>query len=261
MTMSITMFICLALLICVAPASSHRPLTLGATGGEQYSTWQTALLVPSLNMSWAVDRFVECQYPHFWLTWTTSKPDQQVHVQAGTPGHPNWWELRPDAILFGPGLPPMSPLFNLTSSPTAGGISIPGTEGPTTCDFLENQQSKRAYQVNGTRCAYWEKFGGHLLYITLDKNLTLSTPGTYYLLTYLPVHATGRYWMAIGNWEGTEDFVRPYKAPAGNRGGAKFHELNPQESVCCPTGTTGPCLPQKAKGRRMLVDDQNMMGY
>jgi hypothetical protein len=71
----------------------------------------------------------------------------------------------------------------------------------------------------GPRCSYYEPFSRSTLWITADKNATLPVKGgTYYLAAFLDGRkSTGRLTVAIADWAESEDFKRPYAAPAGNR--------------------------------------------
>lgn len=103
---STTIVALLALLMgLLAPALAHRPLAFGAVLSSSFASPGTALVVPRVNMSWAVDVVLDCSSPVFWVKFNSTAANQGVHVTIATPYVASLADQRATFTLFGPGLP------------------------------------------------------------------------------------------------------------------------------------------------------------
>ena len=149
----------------------------------------TALEIPWVEKSWAVNRLATCDAPVFWLTMDVPTADFSLYVGAGIPRLTRFADTRIAALLVGPGLPTG---FDASTVPAEVGLAIPAGEGAvlyvapedqSTCGYMENTAMINAGDGQDTvprlgRCDFHEKWGDSHSWPQVDKD-TIVDAGTF----------------------------------------------------------------------------------
>ena len=149
----------------------------------------TALEIPWVEKSWAVNRLATCDAPVFWLTMDVPAANFSLYVGAGIPRLARFADTRIAALLVGPGL---STDFDASTVPAEVELAIPAGEGAvlyvapedqSTCDYMENTAMINAGDGEDTvprlgRCDFHEKWGDSHSWPQVDKD-TIVDAGTF----------------------------------------------------------------------------------
>ena len=207
-----------------------------ATCGTEYSTPDTAYLIPDITEAWYLRRIATCESPVFWTTFEITQENQPLYIAVISPALERFEDqLDFHGILYGPGI-----ITTSDDKSTDNGLSPIPTDLPPgivledlgdgagyltsppaldTCDFVDtNPVMEQFSDLTEGRCM--EEF---TLSSTFEDPLQQSTtswswwlysfnheapqPGTYYLQTWLthPDDTTsatiqGKYEMTLGPW-------------------------------------------------------------
>jgi hypothetical protein len=74
------------------------------TQGAEYSTMDSALEIPWIATSWAVNRIATCDAPVFWMKAQVSSDDFPLYLGSGIPRLERFKNTGVAALLIGPGL-------------------------------------------------------------------------------------------------------------------------------------------------------------
>lgn len=181
-------------------ASAHRLLVVN----EAPLSPETALVVEDVDVSQVAYHVASAEAPELWLTFQASA-GQKIYLETGVPFIDRLTGSRPVTVLVGPGLPQVEVPFPL---PAGSGAIIYETAAETDPEVFDEP-------FTGTQS--W-KFG--------PWEPVLPETGTYYVVTYLPDGADGKFWTAVGRAEvfGLEDLFTLPQIVTGVR---SFHEVFP----------------------------------
>ena len=191
----------------------------------------TALEIPWVEKSWAVNRLATCDAPVFWLTMDVPTADFSLYVGAGIPRLARFADTRIAALLVGPGLPTD---FDASTVPEAVELAIPAGEGAvlylapedqSTCDYMENTAMINAGQSRGRtdttarmgRCDFHEMYGDSHSWPQIDKD-TVVGAGIFKVALWAyeaggsPTEvATAKFW-ATASESGMAEHFSPVRA-------------------------------------------------
>lgn len=261
MTVS-TALLCVAGFLGLAAGQVHRPLTVGTSCGQQFSTYDTALLVPDITTQWMVNRTVTCDGQTLWMNFfvPADRVGQQIHVTAGSL-HPRsggqagrFSNLRFDAAIFGPGMPALNINLIRASNPAVvvpPALSNSGNVYLSVQDQSTCQASKwmgglipPAVSVVDGVCTYFDPVSQTYMTVVLDELPTIMQPGMHYVAFWVRGGFTGKLWASVGLNGGVEDFTSRFVAPpatcnCGDQGymDSNFFEVAPLPSFPEPSLT------------------------
>lgn len=260
--MASVLLICVAGLITTVSGHFARPAVLGtACGAGQYSTWDTALLVPDITVQWSGTRVATCDAQVFWVKFFVpyNRFGQQIHLTAGTlhprsgtGGAGRFAAQRFDAAIFGPGMPAVNTQLisasnQAVSVPQAllnNGIVYLSAQDQTTCansKWMSGLSPPLTSVVDGV-CAYFDPISQTYMTVILDEVPTVLQGGVHYAAFWIRGTQTGKFWVSVGITNGVTDNLSQYVAPVGvcncgdqNMLAANFFEKSTFPSSAYPT--------------------------
>lgn len=192
----------LALLLATTcgTAWAHNPIVID--GGPTDAA--TAYEVADISVSRVAYHHAKPGQAFLWLTFE-GKAGQTLELQMGVPELDRYAHVRPATAVLGPGLPPAPDLP----------FAVPQGMGATVL-FTENEQPT----------VFHEEFTGTVSWMFAKNSVPLPQNGKYYMVTYLPSGAEGKFWVAPGDAEtfGLWDLIRMPVIVVQARG---FHEVFP----------------------------------
>ena len=202
-----------------------------ATCGTEYSTPDTAYLIPDVREAWYLRRIATCESPVFWTQFEiTESSAQPLYIAVISPELERFEDqLHFHGILYGPELTPSDnnglssiptdlPLGIVPESTLGGAGYLTSPAALDTCDFVDaNVVMEQFSDVQNGRCmeefTLSSTFEDPLQQTTTSYswwlysfNHTAAAPGTYYLQTWLThpddpqVSVEGKYEMTLGPW-------------------------------------------------------------
>ena len=190
----------------------------------------TALEIPWVEKSWAVNRLATCDAPVFWLTMDVPAANFSLYVGAGIPRLARFADTRIAALLVGPGLPTD---FDASTVPAEVDLAIPAGEGAvlyvapedqSTCGYMENTVMINAGASRGVqdtkprmgRCDFHELYGDSHSWPQIDKD-TIVGAGTFKVALWAyeaggnPTEvATAKFW-ATASESGMAEYFAPVR--------------------------------------------------
>jgi len=209
-------------------------MTIGASCGAQFSTAETALLIPDITVNWAGNRVVTCDGQAMWLKFMVPQDriGQKLYITAGTL-HPDsntddagrFADVRVDAALFGPGLSPVdtgaisdsNPAVVVPSNLASSGALFLAADDLSVCDssmFLAKQVPPLATETDGL-CTYFEPLGQTYKAVVLDQVQTIAQMGLHYVSFWTRTGSTAKIWISVGLVNGNDDFATKFVMPQG----------------------------------------------
>mmetsp|Transcript_25211 Transcript_25211/g.75685 ORF Transcript_25211/g.75685 Transcript_25211/m.75685 type:complete len:353 (+) Transcript_25211:195-1253(+) len=224
---------------CAALGAAHRPAVEGlGSCGLDFSSSDVALNVPNVEISWTFSHYFDCSARAVWMTFQSPRDGfADMYVGAGTPMIERFAGLRPDILVMGPGLPPLTDAElaripeQVRADPAfvATGYLRAAPEDQTTCEHL-SEVMRGETEVKGGQCVFYEPWGQSDSYWLLDADNLLVPEGgaTYYAVVWLREDTSGKLGIAMGDWP--EDFRTQYELgkPTCSRDMSDFHEKRTQ---------------------------------
>lgn len=201
-----------------------------ASCGVEYSTPETAYIIPDIQEAWYLRRAATCESSFFWTAFDVIEEGQELYIAVISPEIQRFQDnLKFHAILYGPGIeedeanglsaiPDTLP----SSIEVAQGLGGAGYMSPppslNTCAFVDtNPVMKQFSDLIGGRCmeefTYEPEYPDDLQQDTTVYNWWLYSfnhravrPGKYYLQSWLTTAddestvAQGKYEMTLGPW-------------------------------------------------------------
>lgn len=218
-----------ATLICCTSAAAHVPiLSDGSARGPQ-----TAIELENVQISRVVYHEITAAAPRLWLSFTVAEP-QRVALRFAVPKIDRLADYRPNLVLLGPGLEPVSLPFEAPAD--LGGVIYETSD-------IESPE------------VFFEPFSGTDAWELIDGTLDLPAAGQYYLVGYHPDAQPGKVWVALGILESftPEEIAALPETVAAVR---DFHEVGPEAAPPCfliPLGLTTAALFGWRTARRRLT--------
>lgn len=187
--------------ILALPAFAHRPVTVN----DQPSRPDNAYHLDGIAVSQVAYHIASPAAPTLWLQFS-AQAGETLYFGLGVPVIAGLEDLRPEAVLLGPGLPPLEGT-HFTVPEGLGGLRF----------------STAAIQSPEI---FYEPFTGTSSWQFPEWEYTLPSSGAYYLVTYLPDVQSGKFWTVVGREEsfGLRDLFTLPPILAQVRA---FHELAP----------------------------------
>lgn len=164
-------FVLAASLLMSTPAFAHRPFF--ADGAYQKKS--EAFRVQDPAESIVVNQTVRCDDQVLWLRFE-AEAGQAVHFQIGVPMVDRLKDVRPEAILIGPGLESPPPL-------ETGGLP------------------SRALRPLESSTTFRDKESDTQSWVYIERDEIMPESGTYYVAAWTHDFVTGKLWVAIGTEE------------------------------------------------------------
>eukprot|EP00239_Pterosperma_sp_CCMP1384_P008350 CAMPEP_0197852684 /NCGR_PEP_ID=MMETSP1438-20131217/21204_1 /TAXON_ID=1461541 /ORGANISM="Pterosperma sp., Strain CCMP1384" /LENGTH=209 /DNA_ID=CAMNT_0043466845 /DNA_START=147 /DNA_END=773 /DNA_ORIENTATION=+ len=189
-------------------AQAHLVGLNGVTCGKQFSTPQTALLLPS-NGLYGFERVVTCDGPVVWVNISVTAPIELELTAGGL--HPissqatseRFKDQTADMVVLADSLPPVDQ--SLVEAPLHGasnGLLLRGADDISTCDHSENLDPfglvVAVPMPGGRRCGFLDQFGtGGRLYgsVLVDKKVKISEAGMVSIGFWIRGLQTGKMWV------------------------------------------------------------------
>ena len=215
---------------------AHRPAITKPSCGNDFASSDTALKLLDPTISWAFNHYVDCVSRTTWVEFDNAAADSMFYVGVLVPDIERFADVRADAVIIGPGLPPLtaeemallpvdvkaSPVWNGES---VGAILHRSPADQSTCSHLGTVMTQSSTVRNG-RCDFYERFGDSHSWPILDadNNVIPIAGATYYVAVWLQEDTSSKISIALGTW--VENFRVPFDiaAPTCPRNLADFHE-------------------------------------
>jgi hypothetical protein len=183
------------------PAFAHRPVTVN----DRPSGPANAYALGDIAVSQVAYHVASPAAPQLWLRFSGDAGDN-LYFGLGVPVIAGLESLRPEAVLLGPGLPPLEGLP----------FAVPDGFGGLRFRTAEVQSPE----------IFYEPFTGTSSWQFPEWEYVLPATGEYYLVTYLPHQDSGKFWTVVGREEsfGIQDL---FTLPPILLEVRAFHELPP----------------------------------
>jgi len=219
-------------------ATAHRPaLQNGQAGcGDDFGSSTTALSLPDPSISWSFKHYLDCTHRAVWISFQNTSPPSATsddggeegtlfYVGVGVPTLPRFEDVRADALIIGPGLPPLDdatfrslpesirsdPVWTASSGGDIGAYFHQSPQEQSTCEHLGTVMKGESTIVEG-RCDFFEPFGQTHSWRVLDADDNFipsgAGDGTYHVAVWLQNNTSAKIGIALGTW--VEDFITPY---------------------------------------------------
>ena len=220
-------------------ATGNRSIPAGMTCGDQFSSPETALVIPNPKISWAnYHVFDDCEHPIHWYEVTGNV----IRMTISIPAVPRFKDVRISGVVVGPNLPP-PPAFTLipqsilqyVTDNDLGMITFASPKDQTTCDHVQSTQMKGATSVLNGRCHFHEKYSGSNMWVIYDDTVLEVPPSTFgsnSTVTYkIALYETNFHTtkMAVACCDFNEDFQTSYP-----------NMTKSQCGICGSLGTNNP---------------------
>lgn len=230
---------------------AHRPALTKASCDSDYGTSSTALRLVDPTISWSFRHYADCTNRALWVSFESpsTTPDFEFYVGVGIPTLDRFQDIRADALIIGPGLPPLSeqdlslvpeevrndPIWSDNNDNNIGAYFHQSPADQSTCDHLGTVMKAHSTVLNG-RCDFFEPFSQTHSWRLLDadNNLIPVQNATYYVVVFLQEHVSSKFTVALGTW--VEDFTTPYEidTPSCTRDLQDFSEKEGTQEECYP---------------------------
>lgn len=207
----------LFLLSILTNTEAHRSLPSGITCGSQFSSADTALVIPNPKISWANYAIYTCEHPVMWFEAEASK-DQQLKFTITVPVIDRFENERMSAVFIGPGLPALSvdavlpdSVKQYVDTTGMGGKIYNSPQDQSSCEHLTSPEMESEVTVKDGRCHFYEPFGGSNLWVIMDDIITVPEAATYKIAVFEESGTTAKASFACCDWP--ENFVTPYNIP------------------------------------------------
>lgn len=207
----------LFLLSTLTNTGAHRSLPSGITCGSQFSSADTALVIPNSEISWANYGIYTCEHPVMWYE-VQSDEQQQLKFTVTVPVIDRFENARMSVAIIGPGLEALQDDDSLPDSVKQyaidmgmGAMIYNSPQDQSSCDHLTSPEMISEVTVKDRRCHFYEPFGGSNLWVILDDIITLPEAATYKIAVFEESGSTAKASFACCDWP--EDFVSPYNIP------------------------------------------------
>jgi len=245
--LSILWSLCVGVIQFPSITKAHRPATTKPSCGVDYGSSEDALTLLDPTMSWSFKHYADCTNRGTWISFeNTGGADSSFYVGVLVPVIDRFRDVRPNALLIGPGLPSLNDEeWNIVPEEVQadpvwgnaeyGAILLQSPEDQTTCDHLGTVMSEASTVRNG-RCDFYEPFGGSNSWPTLDadNNILPVAGATYYVAVWIRDNMSSKLSIALGTW--VEDFRTPFEVdePSCDRVLNDFHEKETDQSENSP---------------------------
>lgn len=226
---------------------AHRPLATKPSCDSDYGSSDTAMNIPDPSISWAHQHYADCTNQAIWMTFTNPSADFQFYVGAGVPVVDRFASVRANALIIGPGLPPLDqetfdslpeqvqadPIWN--SNDNIGAYYHVSPQDQSTCNHLGVVMQESSTVVNG-RCDFFEPFSQTNSWRVLDAdNNVIPVQGTqYHVVVFLQQDEAAKFTVAVGTW--VENFITQYNlnVPSCQRDMKDYYEKEGSQEECFP---------------------------
>lgn len=264
------------------PVFAHRPLLSRPSCDNDFSSPDTALLIPDPTISWSFKHFADCSARALWMSFINPEENFIFYVGSGVPTESRFADLRVDGIIIGPGLPELSDddkkylestasevkkhydiLSTTTSDAKYGALLFRSPVDQSSCAHLGPTMT-RSSEVRNGRCDFYEPYGRTNSWRVLDadENKIPKENENYFVATFLQSHVSGKYGVAVGTWrenfytnfEGyplapnCERDISNYSEQHGAVDGNCFPVVQCKTIQCLILSDSGKCVARKADG-------------
>eukprot|EP00746_Dinoflagellata_sp_MGD_P007151 gnl/MRDRNA2_/MRDRNA2_114112_c0_seq1.p1 gnl/MRDRNA2_/MRDRNA2_114112_c0~~gnl/MRDRNA2_/MRDRNA2_114112_c0_seq1.p1 ORF type:complete len:498 (-),score=96.06 gnl/MRDRNA2_/MRDRNA2_114112_c0_seq1:274-1722(-) len=181
--------------VCILRLASAHPSAVAGgrpTCGAEFDSPLNAYVVPDITEAWYLRRIATCASPYFWITWNGTA-NSDLYIAVISPEIERFADkLQYHAILFGPGLPEVTPPAGVPAPLPTGKELVP-PKSYDTCAFVDtNPVMRRFSDVIEGRCM-------EQLQLAADYKDPLragKTWDSWWLYSHEHVHAdTGQYYL------------------------------------------------------------------